>query len=314
LFVAPVGHVGAGLIPEQTMPPVCRTSLVAAFFLLALAPPARVDAQGQGPPSERAALMALYEATGGPQWTVRTGWGTDAPVCDWAGVVCDGEDVGAVGVPLVVRLALPGNQLRGTLPPSLASLSLLHTLDVSGNALHGAVPAALIERANQNQLTLRIAGTSLDEALTALTMRIDRHTGVCSGDADLRLVIDPSGSQAHIEAVRCRPDPKTRQPVTCLRATTQVWDLDLVSRALRRLGLASTSQAPARPGLAVVDHEVRYTTTYTWGNGATGRIFLRDDAGPIDVLIAQRLLIDLIPAGWDREAEAVACETFAWTR
>jgi hypothetical protein len=286
----------------------------AALVLVALAPPASVAAQGQGPSSERAALMALYEATGGPQWTVRTGWGTDAPVCEWAGVVCDGADVGAVGVPLVVRLVLPGNQLRGTLPPSLASLSLLHTLDVSGNPLRGAVPAALIERANQNQLTLRIGGTSLDEALSALTMRIDAHTGVCSGDADIRLVLDPPGDQAHIEAVRCRPDPKTGKPVTCLRATTPVWDLDLVSRALRRLGLASASQAPLRPGWKVVDHEVRYTTTYTWGDGTTGRIFLRDDAGPLEVLIAQRLLLDLVPRGWDRQAEAVSCESFTWTR
>jgi hypothetical protein len=258
--------------------------------------------------------MAFYEATGGPQWTVGTGWGTDAPVCDWVGVVCDGEDGGGIVVPLVVRLALPGNRLRGTLPPSLASLALLNTLDVSGNPLRGAVPKALIERANQNQLILRIGGTSLDEALTRFTMRIDAHTGVCSGDADTRLVIDPARDEAHVEVVRCRPNPKTGQPVTCLRATTRAPDLDLVSRALRRLGLASTSQAPPRPGLTVPDHGVRYTTTYAWGDGATGRIFLRDDAGPIDVLIAQRLLIDLIPAGWDRDAETVPCETFTWNR
>ena len=40
--------------------------------------------------SDRAALMKLYDATNGPDWTNSEGWGTDAPLRTWHGVVTDG--------------------------------------------------------------------------------------------------------------------------------------------------------------------------------------------------------------------------------
>jgi hypothetical protein len=293
---------------ERSMPRVSWSSIVAALAFVTASSPAVV--RGQRPPDQRAILMEFYDATGGPQWRARTGWGTDAPVCDWEGVECwsspDSQSV--------TSLALGENQLRGTLPASLASLPFLHTLDVSRNRLHGAVPAALIERADQNGLTLRIGGTSLDQALTSVTMRIDVDTGVCSGDADTRVVISPSRRQAEIEAVRCVPDGQADRPVACLRATIDAPDLDFLSRALQRLGLASMSTSFPRPGGGVIDHEVRYSATYAWGNGGTGSLAFRDDAGPLDALIAKRLLTDLIPPGWDRLATRVACDDFTWSR
>jgi len=297
--------VGAGLIVEHWMPRAAWPSIV-LVFVVAAASPAPVRAQA--PPDQRAILMELYDATGGPQWKVRTGWGTDAPVCEWAGVECSSF----IDPQSVTSLTLPDNHLQGTVPASLAALRSLHTLDLSRNPLHGAVPPALIDSANQNRLELRIAGASLDEALTSLTMRIDVDTGVCSGDVDTRLVIDASRREAHIEVVRCHQNAKTGRPVTCLRATTEAPDLELVSRALRHLGLASASLSRHRPGGGMVDHEVRFTTMYSWGNGATGNFSSQDDVGPLDVLIAQRLLIDLVPRGWDRDARPVPCDAFTW--
>lgn len=44
------------------------------------------------PASEAAALKAFYDATGGPDWTANTGWGTAATADDWYGVtVTDGH-------------------------------------------------------------------------------------------------------------------------------------------------------------------------------------------------------------------------------
>ena len=40
------------------------------------------------PSNERAVLMDLYHATNGPSWSSNLGWGTDKPVCDWAGITC----------------------------------------------------------------------------------------------------------------------------------------------------------------------------------------------------------------------------------
>ena len=39
-----------------------------------------------GPNQDRAALIALYEATDGPNWVDAENWLTDAPLGDWYGV------------------------------------------------------------------------------------------------------------------------------------------------------------------------------------------------------------------------------------
>ena len=39
--------------------------------------------------SDRAALDALYDATGGPDWTDSTNWKTSAPIGEWFGVTTD---------------------------------------------------------------------------------------------------------------------------------------------------------------------------------------------------------------------------------
>ena len=56
-------------------------------------------------PAEEVALVALYNATGGPDWTENTMWLTGAPRGEWHGVVTDDDD-------RVVELRLAGNGSR----------------------------------------------------------------------------------------------------------------------------------------------------------------------------------------------------------
>ena len=56
--------------------------------------------------TDRVALEALYDATGGPRWTDNTNWKTSAPLGDWHGVSTDGDG-------RVRRLRLGGNGLSG---------------------------------------------------------------------------------------------------------------------------------------------------------------------------------------------------------
>ena len=88
------------------------------------------------PPREREILMELFAATDGAHWTDNAGWGTDRPVCDWKGVFCGGIDFDP-SRPIVVWLSLNMNNLRGTLPPSLAGLKHLQRFGVSANQLTG---------------------------------------------------------------------------------------------------------------------------------------------------------------------------------
>ena len=107
--------------------------LVALFVYASLA----ADAGAQGSAAtDRAALLALYEASGGPSWRVRTNWLSDEPLGDWHGVATD--DGGRVSV-----LSLEENGLTGTLSPEIGNLSHMRQVHLWGNALTGPVPAAL---------------------------------------------------------------------------------------------------------------------------------------------------------------------------
>ena len=96
---------------------------------------------------DRAALMALYDATNGNNWTDSTNWGTDEPLDRWHGVT-----IGDAG--LVVRLNLHANNLTGTLPPALGRLSSLAALNLHGNNLTGTLPPALGALTNLEYLEL----------------------------------------------------------------------------------------------------------------------------------------------------------------
>ena len=99
------------------------------------------------PATERDALVALYESTGGPGWLIRNGWLTEVPLRRWHGVQTDAQG-------RVVALDLDLNALSGPIPPELGALSNLQRLDLSTNGLSGAIPPELGRLANLRDLDL----------------------------------------------------------------------------------------------------------------------------------------------------------------
>ena len=92
------------------------------------------DAVAQGSvASDRAALEALYDATGSAGWTDDTNWKSSAALGDWYGVTTDVSG-------RVTELRLGGNGLTGSIPTALRSLGALQWLDLSSNELSGPVP------------------------------------------------------------------------------------------------------------------------------------------------------------------------------
>jgi hypothetical protein len=87
------------------------------------------------PYTECRALEALYNSTNGASWTNRTGWMTTLTPCSWYGVTCGGAHV--------TKLWLFSNNLAGSIPESLGSLSNLQELKLSGNQLTGGIPDSL---------------------------------------------------------------------------------------------------------------------------------------------------------------------------
>ena len=86
---------------------------------------------------DRAALVALYEATGGSNWTRNDNWLTDAPLNAWYGVYTDSSSG------RVKELRLWINGLKGEIPPELGNLTNLDTLSLHTNALTGEIPPEL---------------------------------------------------------------------------------------------------------------------------------------------------------------------------
>ena len=97
--------------------------------------------------ADRAVLVALYNATDGPNWTNNSNWLSDAPIREWRGVSTD--DRGRV-----TELYLSGNALNGIIPSDLGSLSKLEYLALHANHLRGTIPPELGKLSALRILTL----------------------------------------------------------------------------------------------------------------------------------------------------------------
>lgn len=103
--------------------------------------------------TERDALVALYESTGGTNWIRQDGWLSEAELGDWYGIGTD--DQGSV-----TRIVLNGNNLVGSLPSKLGVLTHLSRLSLQHNGLVGDIPAELGQLASIDTLDLYVNGLS----------------------------------------------------------------------------------------------------------------------------------------------------------
>ena len=125
----------------------------------------------EGHAAERAALMALYDATNGTHWHEQGNWNTAGVIRNWRGVSTNpGGFVTELSLPnnnltgtlppelgdlpYLRRLVLRANDLSGTLPRRLGTLSRLTRLDLSGNNLNGTIPSELGSLSNLTYLNL----------------------------------------------------------------------------------------------------------------------------------------------------------------
>jgi Leucine-rich repeat (LRR) protein len=124
------------------------------------------------------ALVALYLATDGPNWTNKENWlvkGTR--LNDWFGVETDSCNV--------LKVELASNNLKGTLPAEITELEMLSVLDLGKNGISGSLPTDIgllsnLEtlKINDNLISGNIPNTLWD--LTKLKV-LDLNNNVLTG-------------------------------------------------------------------------------------------------------------------------------------
>ena len=98
---------------------------------------------------DRTTLTALYNQTGGNNWTNSTNWVTDEPLDYWHGVTTD--EAGRA-----TELSLHANNLSGRIPAELGRLSALFWLDLDQNSLTGPIPPELGDLSALQTLSLNL--------------------------------------------------------------------------------------------------------------------------------------------------------------
>ena len=107
---------------------------------------------------DRAALVALYNATDGVNWTNNANWLSDSPIGEWHGVTTDENG-------RVLALELPSNQLSGSIPVEIGALTNLIVLNLQNNQLSGTIPAEIGNLSNLQVLILQ--GNQLSGSIPA---------------------------------------------------------------------------------------------------------------------------------------------------
>ena len=155
--------------------------------------PAPTEAPPAARAADRDALVALYHATDGPNWTTTTNWLTDAPIGEWHGVTTDPTG-------RIVELRLPANQLAGEIPRELGSLARLEMLALTGNRLSGAIPPELGNLTNLAVLSLY--GNHLSGAIPPQLGRLAQLRWLDLNKNQLSGTIPPElGNLARLEAL-----------------------------------------------------------------------------------------------------------------
>lgn len=101
-------------------------------------------------------LMGLRDALAGP---TLLNWGAGTPVAQWAGVQISGDPRRVTGLKFRIRDGVHGHdslQLIGRVPPAIADLDRLQTLDLSGHTFFDEIPRELERLAHLRELNLRL--------------------------------------------------------------------------------------------------------------------------------------------------------------
>ena len=110
------------------------------------------------PSPDRETLIAIYNATDGPNWTQQDNWLSETPISTWYGVTTNDMD-------RVTGLHLGNVGLAGSLPAELGQLAYLDSLSITSNDLTGSIPAELSQL--ERLVLMNLSGNDLTGPIPA---------------------------------------------------------------------------------------------------------------------------------------------------
>ncbi|MEM7536296.1 MAG: leucine-rich repeat domain-containing protein [Chloroflexota bacterium] len=151
--IMPVTILTAIAILWSSAPPINAVMIASTESQPAQSQPTQTDFDcttvSEIPQIECEALVAIYNSTGGPGWTVSTNWLQTTTPCGWYGVTCrDGRVTG-----LDLDNGVDGNNLMGALPAAISDLDNLTRLYLGPNQL-SSIPTEISNLSNLTSLDL----------------------------------------------------------------------------------------------------------------------------------------------------------------
>ena len=227
-------------------------SFILTLFLLLLLPAAALaqdNATPTGAEIDRAALVALYNATDGDSWNTNSNWLSDEPIGSWYGVTTNADgrvnDLYLWGInlsgtlpaelgnlALVERLGFERNNLVGPIPPEIGNLRHLTWFSAGANRLSGAIPAELANLTDlalvdlvDNDLTC-IPQAVRDAWSSASWFFVDNDLATCIGEptATPTDTATPTATPTATQTIVALSPPKNLQSSLVKGVVLLTWD------------------------------------------------------------------------------------------
>ena len=251
-----------------------------------------------------AALVALYEAAGGPNWANNENWLSDRPLGEWYGVEVDRSG-------RVEELQLPNNNLSGEIPPEVGDLTNLVRLELRSNELSASIPPALGNLARLERLYVRnnrLTGPIPSELgdLTSL-VRLELHSNRLSGTMPRSMLQLANLTDVEFDRNDGLCAPGTREFVAWIqgmeRADGPFCDVAALRQLFEAAGGSGWTRSEGWLGAPVLadwhgirtDSSGRVTEVDLTGNGLSGR--LSGDIGALAHLTALKIADNMDLAG-----------------